>query len=139
MNKKNMISTLAIASLIAIPFFSSNALALSDQNISNTVSISDSATTGTLSIDLSPGVMMSYDTNPNAFALATTNVNAQSDFRMVYGIESTESGYYQTANPDADDAGTVNTGDFQPGAAGTDDYDGTNPFGDWTYMGNASS
>lgn len=95
-------------------------------------------TSDLLSVSVSPGVVVRAEIVDNAFALATTNANANANNRIEYGIWSAFSGYYQQPNPDATDPFTAANMIYN--------YDGdpattASPFagGSWTAIGDTGS
>lgn len=128
-NKKIIFTALA-ASLIFSPLSTAFA-AESSTDESGTVAVADGTGGGSgLSIDLSPGVILSYNSTQNEFALSTTNLSANADNRLEYGIYSAETAYYQVNN-------TLTTGlTIYRGTLTV----GTDPFAvlGWTNMGGGS-
>lgn len=87
----------------------------------------------TLTLDMSPGVRLTYATNANEFALSTTNEAAQAQYRLEYAIWSPKTGYYQRPNNSTADPVVLN---YNPSANLTAN---TYPLGTgWTYMGNGT-
>ncbi|OEU66194.1 MAG: hypothetical protein BA863_12775 [Desulfovibrio sp. S3730MH75] len=116
----------AFAAAVTVPFV--------DAVGSLTISPSASgAGGGNLTVDLSPGAQLSLASAKNEFALSTTSGNAQSKYRLEYGIYSPVTGYYQIANANDPDAnGIVDM--IWDGSLTV----GTDPFGSFKYMGNSN-
>lgn len=128
-NKKIIFTALA-ASLIVSPLSTAFANEASTGE-TGAVAIADgTGGGGGLTIDLSPGVYMSYNCNQNDYALGTMNNSADAKNRLEYAIYSGTTGYYQRRNDNTDSTlewdGTL--------TEGTDPFTG----GSWTNMGGGS-
>ncbi|BCO09635.1 hypothetical protein GF1_20110 [Desulfolithobacter dissulfuricans] len=131
MIKKKIVLIALAAGIIVGPY----SLAFADVNAddqSGTVTVADTNGGGNgISVDLSPGVIMSYYSADDEYAFTTTNTNADTDNRLEYAIYSGTTGYYQATNDNTADETEWDSAD----------PDGSDPFDNdsWTYMGSSSS
>ena len=100
------------------------------------LTITDTAggTGETLTMSMSPGVVINAETTDNAFALSTANANANTTSRIEYAVWSVFSGYYMQSN--TDDTVPFTTADMLYDGTTGDPSSTTSPFtGTWTAIG----
>ena len=123
---------IAISSLSLLMFLATNSAQAADLatiSAGSTGTISDAGSSGTLKVNPSPGVKITYASTDATYVIMALNTTAQKADQNEYGIYSGYSGYYQhnTATADTFSVTTVGYAD-----ATTDLAD---PFAAWTAMG----